>query len=146
MSHNFLFGFKIHKYHLLTTPLILVASTWYALLTSRVLLRLARRPSTQFANSTNKIYKQDSTFKYKIRYKVSTFKNALQALECYSPTSSQARVLVVRAIAAYLTRFAVKFFSYDSLNARKRKKSYQRGMYKDNLSRVFNQVFFLVRE
>jgi hypothetical protein len=39
------------------------------------------------------------------------YKNALQALECYSPTSSQVRALVVQAsVAAYLTRFAVKFF------------------------------------
>ncbi len=41
----------------------------------------------------------------------STYKNTLQALECYSPTSSQARVLVVQtSVRAYLTRFAVEFF------------------------------------
>jgi hypothetical protein len=50
----------------------------------------------------------------------------------YSPTSSQGRVLVDQAsVAAYLTRFAVNFFPYDSLNARKQKKilrtSYVRG-------------------
>ncbi len=50
----------------------------------------------------------------------STYKNALQASECYSPTSSQARKLVVHtSVAAYLTRFAVDFFSYNLLNARK---------------------------
>jgi hypothetical protein len=63
-------------------------------------------------------------------------------LECYSPTSSQARVLVVQAsVAAYLTRFAAKFFSYDSLNARKRRNSYQQATYKDTLSHVLNQEF-----
>jgi hypothetical protein len=34
----------------LTTLVILVASTWHAHLTSRVSLRLAKRPSAQFAN------------------------------------------------------------------------------------------------
>ncbi len=63
--------------------------------------------------------------------------------ECNSPTSSQARVLVVQAsVAAYLIRFAVKLFSYDSLNARKRRNDYQRATYKDNFSRVLNQEFF----
>jgi hypothetical protein len=43
--------------------------------------------------------------------KILQFKNALQALECYSPTSIQARVLVVQAsVAGYLTRFAIDFF------------------------------------
>ncbi len=49
------FPFWIHKYHSLTTLLILVASTRHTLLTLHVSLRLARRPSTQFANSTNKV-------------------------------------------------------------------------------------------
>ncbi len=63
--------------------------------------------------------------------------------ECYSPTSSQARVLVIQAsIVAYLTRFAVKFFSYDSLNARKRRNDYQQATYEDNFSHVLNQEFF----
>ncbi len=67
--------------------------------------------------------------------KVLRFKNALQASECYSPTSIQARVLVVQAsVAAYLTRFAVEFFSYDSLNARKQRNYYQRTTYKDNFA------------
>ncbi len=39
------------------------------------------------------------------------YKNDSQASECYSPTSSQARVLVVQAsVTGYLTRFAVNFF------------------------------------
>ncbi len=71
------------------------------------------------------------------------YKNALQALECYSPTSSQARVLVIQAsIAAYLTRFAVKFFSYNLLNARKQRNDYQQATYEDNFSHVLNQEFF----
>ncbi len=63
--------------------------------------------------------------------------------ECYSPTSSQARVLVVQAsIVAYLTRFAVDFFSYNLLNARKRRNDYQQATYKDNFSCVLNQESF----
>ncbi len=43
--------------------------------------------------------------------KVLRFQNTLQALECYSLTSSRVRVLVVQvSIAAYLTRFAINFF------------------------------------
>jgi hypothetical protein len=73
----------------------------------------------------------------------STYKNALQASECYSPTSSQARVLVIQAsVVAYSTRFAVDFFPYDSLNARKRRNDYRRATYEDNFSRVLNQEFF----
>jgi hypothetical protein len=73
----------------------------------------------------------------------STYKNALQASECYSPTSSQARVLVVQAsVAAYLKRFAVKLFSYNLVNARKRRNDYRRATYKDNFLRVLNQEFF----
>jgi hypothetical protein len=53
----------------------------------------------------------------------------------YSPTSSQGRVLVKQAsVAAYLTRFAMDFFSYESLIARKQKQYYQRAMYEDNFS------------
>ncbi len=64
-------------------------------------------------------------------------------LECYSPTSSQARVLVVQAsVAAYLTRFADDFFSYDLLNARKQRNDYRRATYEDNFSRVLNQELF----
>ncbi len=64
-------------------------------------------------------------------------------MECYSPTSSQGRVLVKQAsVAAYLTRFAIKFFSYDLLNARKQRNDYQQAMYEDNFSHVLNQEFF----
>jgi hypothetical protein len=57
--------------------------------------------------------------------------NALQASECYSPTSSQARVLVVQAtIAAYPTRFTIKFFSYNLLNARKQRNDHQQATYR----------------
>ncbi len=62
----------------------------------------------------------------------------------YSPTSSQARVLDKQAsVAAYLTRFAVNFFSYEYLNARKQKKCYRQATYEDNFS-TFPQprIFF----
>ncbi len=102
------------------TLVILVASTRHTPLISHVYLRLAKRPSAQFANSTNKVLQ---------------FKNALQASECYSPTSIQARVLVVQAsVAAYLQDLPSRFFSYDLRNARKQEHYYQRGTYKDNFS------------
>ncbi len=41
-----------------------------------------------------------------------------------------------------LTRFAIKFFSYDSLNARIQRNAYQQATYKDNFSHVLNQEFF----
>ncbi len=68
--------------------------------------------------------------------------------KCYSPTSSQARVLVVQASnAAYLHNSPSRFFSYDLLNTRKRRNSYQWAMYEGNFSRVLNQEFlFLVHE
>ncbi len=63
------------------------------------------------------------------------FKNALQVLECYSPTSSQTRVLIVQAsVAAYLQDLPSRFFSYELLNARKQKKYYQRATYEDKIS------------
>jgi hypothetical protein len=53
----------------------------------------------------------------------------------YSPTSSQARVLVVQAsVAAYLQDLLSKSFSYKLLNARKQKKYYQQATHKDELS------------
>ncbi len=65
-----------------------------------------------------------------------------QALECYSPTSSQARVLVVQAsVAAYLQDSPSRFFSYDSLNVRKWRNHYWRATYEDNFLRVLNQEF-----
>ena len=84
--------------------------------------------------STNKvlrtrIHKQGSTNK-DLR-----FKNALQASECYSPTSIQARVLVVQAsVAAYLQDSPSRFFSYYSRNVRKRENNYRRATYEDNFS------------
>ncbi len=41
-----------------------------------------------------------------------------------------------------LTRFAVNFFSYDSLNVRKWRNDYRWATYEDNFSRVLNQEFF----
>jgi hypothetical protein len=50
---------------LLTTLLILVASTRHVLLTSRVSLSLARRPSAQFANSRTRFYHSSTRFTVK---------------------------------------------------------------------------------
>jgi hypothetical protein len=41
-----------------------------------------------------------------------------------------------------LNKICRQFFSYDSLNARKRRNDYQRAMYEDNFSHVLNQEFF----
>ncbi len=42
--------------------------------------------------------------------------------KCYSPTLSQARVLIVQAsVAAYLQDLPSRFFSYNSLNSRKQR-------------------------
>jgi hypothetical protein len=43
---------------------------------------------------------------------------------------------------AYLTRFAVNFFPYNLLNARKQRNDYQQATYEDNFSRVLNQESF----
>jgi hypothetical protein len=70
------------------------------------------------------------------------YKTPFQASECYSPTSSQARVLVVQAsVAAYLQDLPSGFFSYDLLNARKQRNHYWWATYEDNFSRVLNQEF-----
>ncbi len=63
----------------------------------------------------------------------------------YSPTSSQARVLVVQAsVAVYLQDSPSRFFSYNSCNARKQKSYYQRATYKDNFSTCPQQrILFL---
>ncbi len=94
------------------------------------------------------IHEQGSTFKYKIcstKCKISTDKNAFQALECYSPTSSQVRVLVIQAsVAAYLQDSPLRFFSCDLLNTRKQRNSYQRATYEGNFSRVLNQEFLFL--
>jgi hypothetical protein len=59
-----------------------------------------------------------------MKCKISMDKNAFQASECYSPTSSQARVLVVQAtVAAYLTRLAVKICFLRYTQRKKKKKS-----------------------
>ncbi len=53
----------------------------------------------------------------------------------YCPTSSQARILVVQAsVAAYLQDLLLRFFSYDSRNARRWEYYYQRATYNDNFS------------
>jgi hypothetical protein len=67
--------------------------------------------------------------------KVLGFKNALQASECYSPTSSQTRVLVVQAsVVAYLQDLLSSFFFYELLSTRKQKKYHQQATYEDKIS------------
>jgi hypothetical protein len=76
--------------------------------------------NAQFANSTNKVLQ---------------FKNALQALECYNPTSIQVRVLVTQAsVTAYVQDLLLRFFSYNSRKARKQENNYRLATYKDNFS------------
>jgi hypothetical protein len=59
------------------------------------------------------------------KYKISLYKTPFQASEYYSPTSSQAWVLVIQSsVAAYLQDSPSRFFSYDLLNARKRRNHY----------------------
>ncbi len=62
--------------------------------------------------------------------------------KCYSPTSRQARVLVVQAsIAVYLQDSPSRFFPHDLLNTRKRRRSYQQATYEGNFSSVLNTEF-----
>ncbi len=76
------------------------------------------------------------------KYRISTYKTPFQASECYSPTSSQARVLVIQAsVPAYLQDLPSGFFSYDSLNTRKWRNHYWRATYEDNFATVLNQEF-----
>ncbi len=93
--------------------------------------------------STNKdlqkrIYKQGYTNKdlqTRITNKNLQSENALQALECYSPTSIQVRVLVVQAsVLAYLQDSPSRSFSYDLRNGRKQEHNYQQATNEDNFS------------
>jgi hypothetical protein len=102
-------------------------------------MRLAKRPSAQFANSTNKVprtrfHKQGSTNKVL----QTRFYNTRMPFKCqsrYSPTSSQARILVVQAsVVVYLQDSPSRFFSYNSRNVRKRENYYQRATYEGNFS------------
>ncbi len=73
------------------------------------------------------------------------YKNALQTLECYSPTSSQARVLVIQAsVTAYLQDLPSRLFFLRYAQRKKTKNHYQRATYEDNFSRVLNQEFFFL--
>jgi hypothetical protein len=128
---------------------ILVTSTQHALRTLSVSLRLAKRPSAQFANSTNHKFSTNKVLRTRIyeqgsMNKVLRFKNALQASECYNPTSIQARVLVIQAsIAAYLTRFAIDFFSLQFAQCKKtRKITTDKLCTWTTFQRVLNQEFF----
>ncbi len=85
-------------------------------------VQFTRIPQTRFnlQGSTNKVLQTRTTFKHQ---------------SCYSPTSSQGRVLVQQASAmGYFTRFTINFFPYDSRNARKQENYYQWATYEDNFS------------
>ena len=103
--------------------LSLVASTWHAHLSLPINLRLADRPSAQFANST--IQGQPPSDGDRI-----------------CPFSSQGRVLVLRVsrCGAYLEpKSNVAFFCNYSLNVRKWEISYWRSSYKHQISTVPQQ-------
>ncbi len=62
--------------------------------------------------------------------------------KCYSPTSRQARVLVVQAsIVAYLQDLPLRLFFLRFAQRKKAKNSYRRATYEGNFSSVLNQEF-----
>jgi hypothetical protein len=94
-----------------------VASTQHALRTWRASLRSTKRLRTQFANSPKYKYKVPKVQVSKIQV---FYGQVHTSRKCYSPTSRQARVLVVQAsVAAYLQDLPSRFFSYNLLNSRK---------------------------
>ncbi len=126
-SHNFHFG--ITTITPFTTLVILVASTWHAHLTLSVSLRLAKRPSAQFANLQTRFYNTRTPFKRR---------------SCYSPTSNQARVLVVQAfVAAYLQDLPSKSFSYKSLKQGNKKNTTDKLLTRTKFQRFLNQALRL---
>ncbi len=101
-----------------------MASTQHALRTSRASLRSAKQTRTQFANSPKYKYKvpEVQVSKIQVFYGQVRTRIPFKHRKCYSPTSRQARVLVLQAsVAAYLQDYPSRFFSYDSLNARKQR-------------------------
>ncbi len=92
--------------------------------TSRASLRSAKRPRTQFANSqsTSTRFPKYKDSKIQVFYGQVRTRMPFKRRKCYSPTSSQTRVLVVQAfVATYLQDLPLRFFSYDLLNSRKQR-------------------------
>ncbi len=101
-----------------------MASTQHALRTLRVSLRSAKRPRKHFAISPKYKYKvpKVQVSEIQVFYGHVRTRMPFKHWKCYSPTSRQARVLVIQAsVAAYLQDSPSRFFSYDSLNSRKQR-------------------------
>ncbi len=120
-----------------------MASTQHVLRTSRASLRSAKRHRTQFANSPKYKYEVPKVRVSEIQFfygQVRT-RTPFKHRKCYSPTSRQARVLVVQAsVAVYLQDSLSKFFpTIRSTQESKRfiLTSHVRG----RISRVLNQEF-----
>ncbi len=114
-SHNFHFG--ITTITPLTTLVILVASTWHAPLTLRVYLRIAKRPSAQFANSTNKVLQ---TRIYEQGFTIQEHPSSIGVLQPYFNSSKGISCTSLRR--SVLTRIAVKFFPRQFAQRRKTRK------------------------
>ncbi len=92
--------------------------------TSRISLRSAKWPRTQFANSrsTSTRFPKYKDSEIQVFYGQVCTRTPIKCRMCYSPTSSQARVLVVQAsVAAYLQDSPSRFYSYNLLNSRKQR-------------------------
>ncbi len=103
---------------------ILVASTQHKLRTLRASLRSTKQPRTQFANFQMYKYKvpKVQVSDLQVFYGQVHTRMPFKRQKCYSPTSRQARVLVVQAsVVAYLQDLPLRFFSYDLLNSRKQR-------------------------
>ncbi len=102
-----------------------MASTRHTHFTSRVSFRLARRPSTQFANSTISVQRNTRFLRTRRLFKRRSATALLQVKQgywSYKPPS----------------RRTYKIRRYNLLNARKQRNHYCRAMYKE---RVLNQEF-----
>jgi hypothetical protein len=91
-----------------------VASTHHVLRTLRASLRSAKWPRTQFANSPKYKYKvpKVQVSKIQVFYGQVHTRMPFKRWKCYSPTSRQAKVLVVQAsVAAYLQDSLSRFFA-----------------------------------
>jgi hypothetical protein len=98
-----------------------VASTQHTLRTSHASLRSAKWPRTQFANFPKYKYKvpKVQVSEIQVFYGQVRTRTPFKRQKCYSPTSRQARVLVVQAsVAAYSQDLPLRFFSCESLNPR----------------------------
>ncbi len=71
---SLIISIEYHKHHSLTTLIILVASTRHAHLTTCVSLRLAKRPSAQFANSQTRFKNSRTPFKHRSATALHKFK------------------------------------------------------------------------